>query len=38
MFLTITLCTHAKLDFCNRVDYLYKNAFGVKSPTKVYMP
>ena len=27
MFLTIKLCTYAKL---NRTDYLHKNGFGVK--------
>ena len=30
MFLTIKLCTHAKLNCLNRTDYLYKNGFGVK--------
>ena len=31
MFLTIKLCTHAKLNFFkNRTDYLYKNGFGIK--------
>ena len=30
MFLTIKLCTYAKLNFLNRTDYLHKNEFGVK--------
>ena len=29
MFLTIKLCTHAKLNF-EITDYLYKNGFGIK--------
>ena len=38
MFLTIKLITHAELNFLNRTDYLHKNGFGVKQPTKVDMP
>ena len=34
MFLTIKLCTYAKL---NRAVYLYKNGFGIKQPTKIDM-
>ena len=33
MFLTIKLCTHAKLN-CLKSNYLQKDGFGVKSPTK----
>ena len=36
MFLTIKLCTHVKLNLKkNRTDYLHKNGFGIKLPTKV---
>ena len=37
MFLTIKLCTHAKQN-CLKLNYLDKNRFGVKQPTKVDMP
>ena len=37
MFWTIELCTHAKLN-CLKVNYLHKNGFGIKEPTKVDMP
>ena len=37
MFLTIKLCTHAKLN-CFKSNYLHKNGSGVKEPTKVDMP
>ena len=30
MFLTIKLCTHAKLNCLNGTDYLHKNGFGLK--------
>ena len=30
MFLTIKLCTYAKLNCLNRTDYFHKNGFGVK--------
>ena len=38
LFLTIKLCTYAKLNRWNRTDYIHKNGFGVKYPTKVDMP
>ena len=38
MFLTIQLCTYAKLNCLNRTDYLYINEFGIKQPTKFGMP
>ena len=37
MFLTIKLCTHAKLNFLNRTDFLLKNGSCFKLPTKVNM-
>ena len=30
MFLTVKLCTHAKMNCLNRTDYSYKNGFCVK--------
>ena len=36
MFLTIKLCTRVKQN-CLKYNYLYKNGFGVKYPTKVDM-
>ena len=30
MFLTVKLCTHAKLNYLNRTDCLYENGFGIK--------
>ena len=33
----LTNFTHAKLN-CLKLNYLYKNGFGIKQPTKVDMP
>ena len=39
MFLTIKMCTHAKLNCLNwNCYYLYKYGFGIKYSTKVDMP
>ena len=35
MFLAIELCTHVKLKCLKKTDYLHKNGFGVKLPTKM---
>ena len=31
------LCTRAKLKCFNKTDYLHKNGFGIKLPTKIDM-